>query len=115
MARGKEYKNRPKEEWLSTHVNIGLNTRDNELLKQAIQLTGTNSVEAFRLALRYFVANGCPCPTRCNEPQSWPPSTRSPTCSSSTPSEVCSDSDPSPEPLMTHPTSAGTLGPRNSQ
>lgn len=60
MPRGKEYKNRPKEEWLSTHVSIGLNLRDTNLLREACISTGTNGVEVLRMALRYFVANGCP-------------------------------------------------------
>jgi hypothetical protein len=60
MAREKEYKNRPQEEWLSTHVNVGLNAQDTQLLRKACITTETNGVEVFRRALRYFVANGCP-------------------------------------------------------
>jgi len=60
MPKGKHYKNRPREEWISTHVSVGLNSLDAERLKQACEVTGTNGVEVLRLALRYFVANGCP-------------------------------------------------------
>jgi len=60
MPKGKHYKHRPPEEWLSTHVSVGLNARDTETLRQAVELTGTNSVRVFRMALRHFVANGCP-------------------------------------------------------
>lgn len=60
MPKGKHYKHRPPEEWLSTHVSVGLNTKDTQLLRESCIATGTNGVEVFRMALRYFVANGCP-------------------------------------------------------
>lgn len=56
----KHYKHRPPEERLSTHISVGLNTLDTQRLHQAVELTGTNSVQVFRLALRYFVEKGCP-------------------------------------------------------
>lgn len=60
MSRGKNYRNRPQEEWISTHVSVGLNTQDTHHLREACIATGTNGVEVLRRALRYFVANGCP-------------------------------------------------------
>lgn len=60
MPKAKHYKHRPKEEWLSTHVSVGLNTDDTQRLREACIATETNGVQVFRLALRYFVAHGCP-------------------------------------------------------